>query len=128
MLTALDQGLARAGYLRDDAQGDLVHVPIVRAGESWWASMPSSLLVGPVRFLVFLAFDPDNEWGAPIGYDVRPVEDREGTPHFGPAERQVREETHPDDGAYQGALAEIVRRTGAEIEEEDFDEVGVVFP
>ncbi|MEM9195491.1 MAG: hypothetical protein AAGF12_40350 [Myxococcota bacterium] len=126
ILASLDESLRRAGLTRDDDLGELVSIPLARVGDQWWGGMPASLVAGPERFVIFLAFDPDNEWGAPIGYDVRAIEDREGRPHIGPAVRKVREATHPDDGKFDAALAEVARRAKRPVDDaDDFEEIGI---
>ncbi|MFK7987781.1 MAG: hypothetical protein AB8I08_17320 [Sandaracinaceae bacterium] len=127
-LAALDRGIERAGYQRDDDDGELTDVALARAAGSWGMGVPASLLFGPTRFVAFLDFDPDNEWGPPIGYSIFPVEDRDDAPHQGPALRSEKQSMHPDNGAWDAALAEIARRARAPVDEEDFDEAGILFP
>ena len=130
ILTAFEESLGQQGLSRDDDYGELVTMPLIRGGDRWWAGMPASLVRGPQCFRVELDYDPENEWGDPIGYSVHPVEERDGALHIGAAARTVRQDMHPDDGELDAALEEIGRRTGTPVDDtaNEWEEVGVLFP
>lgn len=125
---ALDAAISEAGCRRDDDEGELVSIPFVRVGAGWWANLPAPLARGPSAFFVELAIDPEDEWGPPLGYDVFAMSHRGGHAFRGEATRRVREPTHPDDGAFDGGVAEArLLSAGAPREEEERVEIGIVW-
>ncbi|MBA3501280.1 MAG: hypothetical protein M4D80_26750 [Myxococcota bacterium] len=83
-------------------------------GKAVWLSLTAALarfIAHAARFGAALRYDPRNEWGPPIGYAIVELADGdrtlvvvvgEGTEHTAAV--------HPDDGAFEGAVAEIQRR------------------
>ncbi|MEL6344901.1 MAG: hypothetical protein AAFV53_17420 [Myxococcota bacterium] len=127
ILRAVDAGITLAGAERDDDYGDLLYIPMLCANGAWWAGVPSALVV-EAAFGIVLMYDPEDEWGAPIGYDVCPVERRGNAVMLGPIARTVRGRTHPDEGAQNAAADEVARRAAAPITAHSFDEIGVCWP
>lgn len=122
----LETAIEDAGFQRDDDSGALVSVVVARVGSSLWAQVPALLARGEQPFFVQLVFDPEDEWGAPVGYDVHAVIHRDGTAWRGELMRSVREDMHPDSGAVDGGIAEACRRAGGRFESEHSLEVGVL--
>lgn len=71
-----------------------------------------------------LAFDAENEWGEPIGYDVYAMTQRDGRAWRGEMIRSVRGGSHRD--GIEAGIAEVSLRTGDPVEEEERVEVGIV--
>lgn len=81
-----------------------------------WLALPISVAApfGGPAFVTTLDYDPDNEWGNPIGYSIHEVCERAGQLFLGARLRQERSiDTDPDEGARDGDLDEVQGRSAS---------------
>lgn len=81
-----------------------------------WLALPISIAghFGGPAFVTTLDYDPENEWGNPIGYSIHEVCERAGRLYLGARQRQeLSSDTDPDEGARDGDVDEVQRQSAS---------------